>query len=106
MQCVILGLSLVHHCPYIYHTVTTASRFIVHHTQYTRQLQPPPELAPACCPACHRHRVPEQLRSEIHPKNILMMGPTGCGKTEIARRLAKLADAPFVKVCAQPGGVL
>jgi ATP-dependent HslUV protease ATP-binding subunit HslU len=40
----------------------------------------------------------EQLRSEITPKNILMIGPTGVGKTEIARRLAKLADAPFIKV--------
>jgi ATP-dependent HslUV protease ATP-binding subunit HslU len=45
-----------------------------------------------------RQQVSEPLRSEITPKNILMIGPTGVGKTEIARRLAKLADAPFIKV--------
>jgi len=45
-----------------------------------------------------RQQVAEPLRSEIHPKNILMIGPTGVGKTEIARRLAKLANAPFIKI--------
>ena len=45
-----------------------------------------------------RSLLPEEMREEITPKNILMMGPTGVGKTEIARRLAKLMDAPFVKV--------
>ena len=45
-----------------------------------------------------RQQVSEELRNEITPKNILMMGPTGVGKTEIARRLARLANAPFIKV--------
>src|SRR5699024_3109252 len=45
-----------------------------------------------------RQQVAEPLRSEIVPKNIMMIGPTGVGKTEIARRLAKLANAPFIKV--------
>jgi ATP-dependent HslUV protease ATP-binding subunit HslU len=45
-----------------------------------------------------RQKVPAELRDEILPKNIIMIGPTGVGKTEIARRLARLAGAPFVKV--------
>ena len=45
-----------------------------------------------------RRQLPEALREEVIPKNILMIGPTGVGKTEIARRLAKLANAPFVKL--------
>src|SRR4051794_12733457 len=45
-----------------------------------------------------RGQLPEDLRDEVSPKNILMIGPTGVGKTEIARRVAKLVDAPFIKV--------
>src|SRR5690348_474343 len=45
-----------------------------------------------------RQQLPEELREEVLPKNILMIGPTGVGKTEIARRLAKLVQAPFIKV--------
>src|SRR5688500_4419379 len=45
-----------------------------------------------------RQLLPEELRKEVQPKNILMIGPTGVGKTEIARRVAKIVDAPFIKV--------
>ena len=45
-----------------------------------------------------RQQVPENLRDEIAPKNIIMIGPTGVGKTEIARRLAKLTASPFLKI--------
>merc|ERR1719454_1487574 len=45
-----------------------------------------------------RHQLDEDLRNEVIPKNILMIGPTGCGKTEIARKIAKLSQAPFLKV--------
>ena len=45
-----------------------------------------------------RKNVPQEMQEEISPKNILMIGPTGVGKTEIARRLAKLSNAPFIKI--------
>jgi ATP-dependent HslUV protease ATP-binding subunit HslU len=45
-----------------------------------------------------RQQLPENMRGEVGPKNILMIGPTGVGKTEIARRLAQLVEAPFIKV--------
>src|SRR5437879_8928612 len=45
-----------------------------------------------------RFNVPDDMREDVMPKNIILVGPTGVGKTEIARRLARLAEAPFVKV--------
>ena len=45
-----------------------------------------------------RQMIPKELRDEVAPKNIIMIGPTGVGKTEIARRLAKLANSPFLKI--------
>ena len=45
-----------------------------------------------------RQQVPEEMREDISPKNIILIGPTGVGKTEVARRLAKLVNAPFIKV--------
>ena len=55
-------------------------------------------VAIALCNRERRRKLPPQIRSDVVPKNILMIGPTGVGKTEIARRLAAMIDAPFVKV--------
>jgi ATP-dependent HslUV protease ATP-binding subunit HslU len=72
--------------------VTELDRHIVGQTQAKRA------VAIALRNRWRRQQVEEALRAEITPKNILMIGPTGVGKTEIARRLARLADAPFIKV--------
>ena len=72
--------------------VSELDRFIVGHTEAKRA------VAVALRNRWRRRRTPDDLRDEITPKNILMIGPTGVGKTEIARRLAKLAQAPFLKV--------
>jgi ATP-dependent HslUV protease ATP-binding subunit HslU len=72
--------------------VSELDRFVVGHTEAKRA------VAVALRNRWRRRRVPENLRDEITPKNILMIGPTGVGKTEIARRLARLAQAPFLKV--------
>ena len=68
------------------------NRFIVGHAEAKKA------VAIALRNRWRRQQVASPLKEEILPKNILMMGPTGVGKTEIARRLAKLADAPFIKV--------
>lgn len=72
--------------------VTELDRFIVGHKDAKKA------VAIALRNRWRRQQVPSPLKEEILPKNILMMGPTGVGKTEIARRLARLADAPFIKV--------
>ena len=72
--------------------VSELDRFVVGHTEAKRA------VAVALRNRWRRRRTPENLRDEITPKNILMIGPTGVGKTEIARRLARLAQAPFLKV--------
>ncbi|HEY1427208.1 MAG TPA: ATP-dependent protease ATPase subunit HslU [Caulobacteraceae bacterium] len=72
--------------------VSELDRFVVGHQEAKRA------VAIALRNRWRRKRVPEALQDEITPKNILMIGPTGVGKTEIARRLARLAQAPFLKV--------
>lgn len=72
--------------------VSELDRFIVGQTDAKRA------VAVALRNRWRRQQLPEELREEILPKNILMIGPTGVGKTEIARRLARLAQAPFLKV--------
>src|SRR5271156_2966428 len=72
--------------------VSELDRFVVGHAEAKRA------VAVALRNRWRRRRTPQSLQDEITPKNILMIGPTGVGKTEIARRLARLAQAPFLKV--------
>jgi ATP-dependent HslUV protease ATP-binding subunit HslU len=72
--------------------VSELDRFIIGQTDAKRA------VAVALRNRCRRKQLSDDLREEVYPKNILMIGPTGVGKTEISRRLAKLARAPFIKV--------
>ena len=72
--------------------VSELDRFIVGHPEAKKA------VAIALRNRWRRRRLPDDLKDEVTPKNILMIGPTGVGKTEIARRLARLAQAPFLKV--------
>ena len=72
--------------------VSELDRFVVGHAEAKRA------VAIALRNRWRRRRLSPDLRDEVTPKNILMIGPTGVGKTEIARRLARLAQAPFIKV--------
>jgi len=72
--------------------VTELDKYIVGQTKAKRA------IAVAIRNRVRRRLVPEELREEIYPKNIIMIGPTGCGKTEIARRISKITGAPFIKV--------
>src|SRR3954453_16842575 len=74
--------------------VSELDRYIVGQTEAKRA------VAIALRNRWRRQQLPEAMREEVLPKNILMIGPTDVGKTEIARRLAKLASAPFLKVDA------
>ncbi|MEI6385117.1 MAG: AAA family ATPase, partial [Spirochaetota bacterium] len=74
------------------HIVEELDRYIVGQDKAKRS------VAIALRNRMRRQRLPKEIRDEVSPKNILMIGPTGVGKTEIARRLAKLCGAPFIKV--------
>ena len=72
--------------------VTELNRYIIGQAKAKRA------VAVALRNRWRRHHLPAALRAEVTPKNILMIGPTGCGKTEIARRLSRITDSPFIKV--------